>query len=75
MNSSERAARTVVTLRTDVCNVDPTISIPASFSGKDEDAVSMLVTDEADEFLMETEDIRLAKVEIQCIIESASDLF
>lgn len=68
MTNREIAARTVTIRTVDTWNMNPAISSPGRPSCKDKSAANMPPTDKDDDILMETEYLRTANVEMQCMI-------
>lgn len=69
------AASMIAFHRTDIWNMDPTMSRPGTSCFKKEVAVVMPVTDEENKFLIETEKLRLIQDEMQRGIGSALHIF
>lgn len=71
LKNHELATRMVALSTTDIWNMKSTVSSPGHASCREESIVDILVTYEDDEFLMESEDLRLTQVETKRTFESA----
>lgn len=71
MTNQEMAAKLAAFCTTHTWNENPVTSKPEPSSRKEENAVDVLATDEDDDFLMDTEDVRPPHVQMQCMFESS----